>query len=115
VLQSNVGDACTAILAPNEPGRRRPTRTLAWPLRVLLSERPAASLGCGSDAEDNELAIILGLLPCGVGLTMFCHCERRRRESGLLGQQVAVALVVRPSVGACLRPVIRPVDILTCV
>jgi hypothetical protein len=38
------------MLALNEPGRRRPTRTLAWPLRVVLSERPAASLGGGIDA-----------------------------------------------------------------
>jgi hypothetical protein len=56
VLQSSVRDACIVILALNEPGRRRPTRTPTWPLRV--SERPAASFACGGDGEELEGAIV---------------------------------------------------------
>lgn len=103
MLQSNVGDACIVIPALNEPGRRRPTRTLAWLLRVV-SERPAASLGCDGDAEESELAIVqilLGLLPCGVGVSYALSCcERRcceRSPVELAWTASRVALVVRPS------------------
>jgi hypothetical protein len=96
------------MLALNEPGRCRPTRTLvlAWPLRVVLSERPAASLGAGIDAVENELAIVdfATVLPCLTNALL--NDVVAKVLSGLLsnlpGQQVAEALVVRPRVGACL-------------
>jgi hypothetical protein len=70
---------------------------------VPPSERPAASLGCGGDAEESELAIVqilFGLVPCVVGASyVLSRCGRRRRESGpveLARTASRVALVVRP-------------------
>jgi hypothetical protein len=55
------------MAAPNEPGRRRPTRAPILPLRVVMSERAAASLtfGCGgvdSELERGKLAMTLNVL-----------------------------------------------------
>lgn len=91
---------------------------------VPPSERPAASLGCGGDAEESELAIVqilLGLVPCVVGASYdLSRCERRRRESGPVGlattaSLVALVVLFGPSVGVCLQPDIRPVDDLTMI
>jgi hypothetical protein len=43
------------MAAPNEPGRRRPTRAPIFPLRTVMSERAAASLTFGGDGESEEL------------------------------------------------------------
>ncbi len=56
------------MAAPNEPGRRRPTRAPILPLRTVMSGRAAASLTFGGDGEELErgkLAIMLVVLGGG--------------------------------------------------
>lgn len=62
MLQSCVEEACIDIAAPNEPGRRRPTRAPMVPLRTVMSECGAASLRFGGDGEEldrGKLAMML--------------------------------------------------------
>ena len=42
------------MAAPNEPGRRRPTRAPILPFRAVMSERAAASLTLGGEGVESE-------------------------------------------------------------
>ena len=55
------------MAAPNEPGRRRPTRAPILPLRTVMSERAAASLTFGGNGEELERGKLAMMLVVGGG------------------------------------------------